>query len=104
MTALRKPRKLRAVGQVRRTPILPLPPAWVTDAVCAQVDPELFFPELGQNCQDAKRLCASCPVQPECLAYALANRELYGIWGGTSTKERVVLRRQLRHNQERRAA
>ena len=69
------------------------PPEWTTDALCAQVDPALFYPEAGEPNRDAKRICAGCEVRPECLAYALAHRERHGVWGGTTERERRWLRR-----------
>ena len=69
------------------------PPAWTTDALCAQVDPDLFYPETGAPNRDAKQVCAGCNVRAECLAYALANRERFGVWGGTTERERRRLRR-----------
>jgi hypothetical protein len=69
------------------------PPAWTTDALCAQVDPELFYPETGAPNRDAKRVCGGCNVRAECLAYAIAHRERFGVWGGTTERERRRLRR-----------
>ena len=69
------------------------PPAWTTDALCAQVDPDLFYPEAGAPNRDAKRVCAGCEVRAECLAYAIAHRERFGVWGGTTERERRRLRR-----------
>ena len=69
------------------------PPAWTTDALCAQVDPDLFYPETGAPNQDAKRICGGCDVRAECLAYALAHRERFGVWGGTTERERRRMRR-----------
>ncbi|MFI6325098.1 WhiB family transcriptional regulator [Nonomuraea sp. NPDC050556] len=69
--------------------------AWQDSARCAEVDPELFFPELGdhQDALDAKRVCASCPVRFECLTQALQRREQYGVWGGMSVVERRAVTR-----------
>jgi WhiB family redox-sensing transcriptional regulator len=67
---------------------------WMDLAECAGVDPDLFFPERGGDSRSAKAICATCPVQPECLEYALANGELFGCWGGTSERERRRLRKQ----------
>ena len=67
--------------------------AWQTDALCAQTDPEAFFPEKGGSTRDAKRVCAACPVRDECLDYAMAHDEKFGIWGGLSERERRRLRR-----------
>jgi len=69
------------------------PPEWMTDGVCAQVDPELWFPEKGGSTREAKQLCARCPVHPECLAYALAHDERFGIWGGASERDRRRMKR-----------
>jgi WhiB family transcriptional regulator, redox-sensing transcriptional regulator len=64
------------------------------DALCAQTDPDAFFPRKGQPNRPAKRVCTGCPVASECLAYALAHNERYGVWSGTSERERrAVLRR-----------
>jgi len=67
--------------------------AWQTDALCAQTDPEAFFPEKGGSTRDAKRICTSCEVRGECLEYALQNDERFGIWGGLSERERRKLKR-----------
>lgn len=64
-------------------------------AACRGMDAELFFPHLGENTAPAKAVCAGCPVACDCLAYALENRDTYGIWGGKSERERRVLRRQM---------
>jgi WhiB family redox-sensing transcriptional regulator len=66
--------------------------AWQTDSLCAQTDPEAFFPEKGGSTRDAKKICTSCEVKTECLEYALANDERFGIWGGLSERERRKLR------------
>ena len=67
--------------------------AWQVDALCAQTDPEAFFPEKGGSTRDAKRICTSCDVRGECLEYALNNAERFGIWGGLSERERRKLKR-----------
>ena len=69
------------------------PLAWQADALCAQTDPEAFFPEKGGSTRDAKRVCASCEVRDQCLEYALQNGERFGIWGGLSERERRKLKR-----------
>jgi WhiB family redox-sensing transcriptional regulator len=68
-------------------------PAWQSDALCAQTDPEAFFPEKGGSTRDAKKICASCEVRAPCLEYALQNDERFGIWGGLSERERRKLRK-----------
>jgi WhiB family redox-sensing transcriptional regulator len=67
--------------------------AWQADSLCAQTDPEAFFPEKGGSTRDAKKICASCDVRAQCLEYALHNDERFGIWGGLSERERRKLRR-----------
>ncbi|QAY60636.1 WhiB family transcriptional regulator [Microbacterium protaetiae] len=70
------------------------PLAWQADALCAQTDPEAFFPEKGGSTRDAKRICQTCEVRAQCLEYALQNDERFGIWGGLSERERRRLKRQ----------
>mgnify|MGYP002720976353 FL=1 len=67
--------------------------SWQERALCAQTDPEAFFPEKGGSTREAKRICESCEVRDECLSYALENDERFGIWGGMSETERRRLRR-----------
>ena len=61
---------------------------WQERALCAQTDPEAFFPEKGGSTREAKKVCVSCDVRAECLEYALENDERFGIWGGLSERER----------------
>lgn len=68
--------------------------AWQAEALCAQTDPEAFFPEKGGSTRDAKRVCGACAVREECLQYALENDERFGIWGGLSERERRRVRRE----------
>lgn len=87
------------------TPQQPLPPVipmfsseetdegWHERALCAQTDPEAFFPEKGGSTREAKKVCAVCEVRAECLEYALAHDERFGIWGGLSERERRKLKR-----------
>ena len=67
--------------------------AWQASALCAQTDPEAFFPEKGGSTREAKSVCKVCEVKHECLEYALAHDERYGIWGGLSERERRKLKR-----------
>lgn len=67
---------------------------WQENAACLDADPDLFFPERGSPGDSAKRVCVTCSVRLECLEYALANGERYGIWGGLTERERTRLRRQ----------
>ena len=65
---------------------------WMAQAVCASADPEEWFPEKGSSSQTAKKICSGCPVVKECLQFALDHNE-YGIWGGTSRRERIPMMR-----------
>ena len=75
--------------------LTPEDPGWQELALCAQTDPEAFFPEKGGSTREAKRVCQSCEVRQECLEYALGNDERFGIWGGLSERERRRLKRQI---------
>jgi hypothetical protein len=76
-------------------------PEWRMAGLCAQADPDAFFPEDEQWSGEAKRVCARCPVAATCLAYALAADERWGIWGGLTTKERDEVAAVLRGGTER---
>ena len=71
---------------------------WRSRAACAAggVDPELFFPVgCGPKAQvkirEAKQVCARCPVQPECLRWALEMGQVSGVWGGLDERELIEL-------------
>ena len=70
---------------------LDAPVTWWPDARCKGVDPELFFPSIGKTSNPAKAICNECPREAECLEYALSAGEKFGVWGGTSERERVLL-------------
>jgi WhiB family redox-sensing transcriptional regulator len=75
---------------------------WQFKAACRGEDSVMFFPpshfetreEKERRERGAKGICARCPVRPECLEYAVALREPYGIWGGLNEMERRMLIRQ----------
>jgi WhiB family transcriptional regulator, redox-sensing transcriptional regulator len=71
---------------------------WRSRAACLSADPDLFFPISSSGpgrdqVAKAKAICTGCPVRQECLEYALATRQIHGVWGGTSEEERHLLRR-----------
>ena len=66
---------------------------WQERALCAQTDPESFFPEKGGSTREAKKVCLTCDVRGDCLEYALMNDERFGIWGGLSERERRKLKK-----------
>jgi len=67
-------------------------PTWRVSAACRGIDASLFHPERGEDAMTPKTFCETCSVSEPCLAFALVNYEKHGIWGGTSEKERRVLR------------
>lgn len=69
------------------------PEPWMADALCAQVDGDVWFPAVGGSAKEAKAICKQCPVLEQCLAFAVEHHEM-GIWGGTSEKQRQALRRE----------
>ncbi len=73
----------------------PPSPDWKDRALCAETDPEAFFPEKGGSTREAKRVCVSCDVRAECLDFALGNDERFGIWGGLSERERRRLKKRV---------
>lgn len=89
---------MTAVTRHATTPAAPTEPNWREHAACAEVDGELFFP-IGDNAEArlqasaAKQVCASCPVRETCLAWALANRQDQGVWGGMTEEERYQIHR-----------
>lgn len=74
-------------------------PDWMRRAACRAADPELFYPTGGDAVAiaAAKDICAGCPVVAECLEYAIANNEQYGVWGALTPEERrAISRRDMR--------
>jgi WhiB family redox-sensing transcriptional regulator len=65
---------------------------WYDRAACLTTDADAFFPEKGGSTRAAKRVCRGCPVQAECLQYAIDNGERWGVWGGLSERERRRLK------------
>lgn len=66
---------------------------WRDQARCAEVDPEIFFPEKGGSTRPAKKVCAGCEVRTPCLEDALTRNDRFGIYGGLSEQERRKLKR-----------
>lgn len=66
---------------------------WRDQANCRGIDTNLFFPEVGEVSADAKTACRGCVVREQCLDFALVNKERFGIWGGTSERQRKKMRR-----------
>jgi WhiB family redox-sensing transcriptional regulator len=68
------------------------PTPWAADALCVEYPEVEFFPERGQDSRPAKAVCARCLVRFECRDYAIAEGIKFGIWGGTSERERRSMR------------
>jgi WhiB family transcriptional regulator, redox-sensing transcriptional regulator len=83
-------------GLSATTLTLTRPARWMAGALCAQADPEAWFPEKGESTRLAKVICRRCPVKAPCLEYALARNERFGVWGGLSERERRELARDRR--------
>ena len=74
---------------------------WRSSGACRSADPDLFFPGPGQGPAEkqiarAKMICAGCGVRRECLEFAMAHDQTYGIWGGTTAEDRQRDRRRRR--------
>ena len=70
--------------------------SWRQRAACRGIDPDIFYPASEEEADEAKAICAQCPVREACLEYALANRERDGVWGGATERERRRMIRQRR--------
>lgn len=69
---------------------------WYDRALCAQVGPTFFFPEPGEAVEQAKRVCAKCPVRLDCLADAISVSENNGIRAGFDMQEIYMTTRKTR--------
>ena len=76
-------------GTTRRSKMYP----FLDNAECRGLDPELFYAEGGAAVAKAKAVCARCPLRMKCLEWAIA-REEFGVWGGTTARERAAIRRE----------
>lgn len=61
---------------------------WVERAACKDAPQHVFYPPKGCIPHEAKAICARCPVVVECLDWAISLPEKYGVWGGTTERER----------------
>jgi WhiB family redox-sensing transcriptional regulator len=67
-------------------------PPWMLDGACREHPDVNFFPTRGERIDPARAVCSTCLVRDECLAFALADATIVGVWGGTSEKQRRSLR------------
>lgn len=78
----------------RSVPIVPIDHSWREQAACLDTDPDLFFPaHPNDRCDDARAVCATCPVQEECLGWALERDERFGVWGGKNQQQLSAMRK-----------
>lgn len=70
--------------------------SWQSEARCAEIGVDLFFPDRGGDVGGAKRICAPCPVRAACGAYAIHIGAQHGVWGGLSAHQRAALARAAR--------
>ncbi len=68
----------------------------MVSAACRNTGLDVMFPHDAPGVTRARKICAVCPVRTVCLEYALANQIEHGVWGGTSERERVQIRRERR--------
>ena len=70
---------------------------WLAESACKGLDPTIFYPATDEEAEDAKAVCAVCPVQEACLEHAIGHREHNGVWGGATERERQrIIRRRRR--------
>lgn len=69
---------------------------WRELGACRGLEPEVFYPDDGDEALEAKAVCAECSVRVACLEYALSSREKSGVWGGATERERRRMIRQRR--------
>lgn len=75
-------------------------PAYFEHALCSDVPLGTMYPEEGDKFSEAiaKSVCDGCPVEPECLDWAMQTREGIGVWGGKTASERQHYRRKIARN------
>lgn len=80
--------------------------SWQRRSACKGIDPIIFYPASDEDAAAAKAVCDMCPVQLDCLEYAIASREHDGVWGGHTERERqrIIRRRRRIRAMERKAS
>ncbi|MDY5585523.1 MAG: WhiB family transcriptional regulator [Arcanobacterium sp.] len=67
---------------------------WTAQAVCADVDPDSLYVR-GSAQREARQICYGCPVRLECLSDALNTKNIFGVWGGLTERERRAILRKI---------
>lgn len=81
-------------------------PGWHEWALCGGMSFATFFGAASDERPTMKRseitaaraVCAGCPVKRECLTSAMVHREQFGVWGGTSGRQRARMRATIRQD------
>ena len=71
---------------------------------CRADDPDLWFAESPVQLEQAKALCADCPIRRSCLSAAIDRREPWGVWGGEIFDQGVVIARKRPRGRPRKVA
>jgi WhiB family redox-sensing transcriptional regulator len=75
---------------------VPWPGDWIKKAACRGEHPGVFFPAKNKSVEAARAICRTCFVQQDCLQYANATATRFGVWGGTSQRQRDRMKRNTR--------
>jgi len=67
----------------------PIQLEWQNRGACRNEHPDIFFVQPYESADEARTVCARCPVKQECGDYAIATNQRYGVWGGMTRRERV---------------
>lgn len=78
--------------EILMAPILEERP-WAVFAACKEEQSMKFFPQNREEEREALAICSICPVVEDCLQHALESKERFGVWGGTTERQRRKLSR-----------
>lgn len=77
-------------------------PYMYENPMCTQTDPDVWFPDENTPKAEIKlaiELCQSCDHEIECAVYAIIDPTITGIWGATTTQDRIKIRKKLKINE-----
>lgn len=81
-------RSMRYRNEPTTAPQTVISARWQEAAACRGLDTEMFFPGRGESIAAAKAICNGCPVKIQCAGFAMDTRQRFGVWGGSSERER----------------
>ena len=90
MRVVNESRSTHLCGACRMAAVHEGPGDWTEHAECRNHDPELFWPEKNDEIKPAQQICLTCPVQAQCLDYAVKTKQTQGIWGGLTPAARIA--------------